>query len=114
MFGARSTQARQSSYLLTTVVDRWSGGEATMIKSIGTPRRRSLARLGILTTVLCLLVTAVGAPPAQAELLNPRQTWMRNSPAGLFLRWGLRTTRSDPAAPPFTNTDCAAWESEVT
>jgi alpha-L-fucosidase len=75
---------------------------------------RSAARLGIFTTVLSLVLATVGAPPAHAELFNPRQTWMRNATAGLFLHWGLRTTRSDPAAQPFKNTDCAAWEAEVT
>src|SRR3954470_1427820 len=76
--------------------------------------RRAAARLGVRTVVASIGFVTLGAAPAQADVQNPRQTWMRNSTAGLFLHWGLRTTRSDPAAPPFTNTDCAAWESEVT
>jgi alpha-L-fucosidase len=84
-----------------------------MIKTIAI-RRWALTRLAILTGVLSLVVAMIGAPPARAELFNPRQTWMRNATAGLFLHWGLRTTRTDPTAAPFLNTDCAAWESEVT
>ncbi|HEV7899962.1 MAG TPA: discoidin domain-containing protein [Planosporangium sp.] len=84
-----------------------------MTKNSRTARRR-FTRLGVFTTVLAMLLVVFGVPPARAELFNPRQAWMRNATAGLFLHWGLRTTRSDPAAPPFTNTDCAAWESEVT
>jgi alpha-L-fucosidase len=85
-----------------------------MIKTIGARRRRSATRLGILATVLSLVLAGIGAPPAHAELFNPRQAWMRDATAGLFLHWGLRTTRSDPTAAPFKNTDCAAWEAEVT
>jgi alpha-L-fucosidase len=66
------------------------------------------------TVVLSMAFVGFGAQPAHAELFNPRQTWLRNATAGLFLHWGLRTTRTDPTAPPFTNTDCAAWEAEVT
>ncbi|MGC9666174.1 discoidin domain-containing protein [Planosporangium sp. 12N6] len=84
-----------------------------MTRKLRPPKHR-LTRLGVGATVLAMLLVALGAPPARAELYHPRQTWMRNATAGLFLHWGLRTTRSDPAAPPFTNTDCAAWEAEVT
>jgi alpha-L-fucosidase len=84
-----------------------------MIKNLR-PTRRRFTRLGVVTTVLGMLLVVLGAPPARAELFHPRQAWMRDATAGLFLHWGLRTTRSDPAAPPFTNTDCAAWEKEVT
>jgi alpha-L-fucosidase len=44
--------------------------------------------------------------PAHADLYHPRQTWLRDSTAGLFLHWGMRTS------PGFT--DCAAWEKAVT
>src|SRR5207248_10934476 len=37
---------------------------------------------------------------------NPRQTWLRNSTAGVFLHWGLFT------AP--LHKDCAQWEADVT
>ncbi|GII23671.1 discoidin domain-containing protein [Planosporangium mesophilum] len=76
--------------------------------------RRRITRLGVFTTILGMLLAALGAPPARAEVFHPRQLWMRDATAGLFLHWGLRTTRSDPAAPPFTDADCAAWEAEVT
>jgi alpha-L-fucosidase len=81
------------------------------MKRIG---NRLAARLGVFIAVLGVLLATVGAPPARAELFSPRQAWMRDATAGLFLHWGLRTTRTDPAAAPFRNTDCAAWEAEVT
>jgi alpha-L-fucosidase len=52
------------------------------------------------------LTFAGAAAPAHAELTNPRQDWLRNSTAGLFLHWGLRTS---PA-----HTSCSTWESDVT
>src|SRR5437764_1084130 len=61
-----------------------------------------LAALAVLTALAGLLV----APSAQAELLNPRQAWLRDSQAGLFLHWGMRTS------PGFTS--CSAWENAVT
>ncbi len=73
-----------------------------------------LKRLAVCAVSLTLLAVGLAAPPAHAELFNPRQTWLRNSTAGLFLHWGLRTNRGDPNKPPFLNTDCAAWENEVT
>jgi hypothetical protein len=54
---------------------------------------------------LALNLTGV-ATPARADLTNPRQDWLRNSTAGLFLHWGERTS---PA-----HTSCSAWESDVT
>ncbi len=71
-------------------------------------------RLGVLATVASLLAVGLVGTPAHADLFNPRQTWQRNAVAGLFLHWGLRTDRGDPSKPPFKNTDCAAWEAEVT
>ncbi len=79
----------------------------------GMKRRRFGTRLGVLTAALSIAFTMVGAPPAHAEVEHPRQTWMRDATAGLFLHWGLRTSRG-PDKPPFLNTDCAAWEAEVT
>jgi hypothetical protein len=48
----------------------------------------------------------LGAPAATAEVQHPRQQWMRESTAGLFLHWGMFT------AP--RHTDCATWEHDVT
>ena len=75
--------------------------------------RRSAARLGVLTVMASIGLVGLAAPPAHAEVQHPRQQWMRNATAGLFLHWGLRTNRG-PGKPLFTNTDCAAWENEVT
>ncbi|MEU4291285.1 discoidin domain-containing protein [Kribbella sp. NPDC026596] len=65
------------------------------------PRRFTAA-----TLVLALISTVFGIAPARAEVENPRQQWMRDSTAGLFLHWGMFT------AP--RHTDCAAWERDVT
>jgi alpha-L-fucosidase len=48
----------------------------------------------------------VATPAAHAELQNPRQQFLRDSTAGLFLHWGLRTSPS--------HTSCSAWEADVT
>jgi hypothetical protein len=46
-------------------------------------------------TALAVIAIAIGmmaaAQPAQAQLQHPRQEWMRNSTAGLFLHWGMFT-----------------------
>jgi len=70
-------------------------------------------RLGILAAVFSMVFVGLGAPPAHAELFHPRQAWLREATAGLFLHWGLRTNRG-PGKPAFLNTDCANWEAEVT
>src|SRR3954462_13264197 len=54
---------------------------------------------------LALSLTGAAAP-ARADLTNPRQNWLRDSTAGLFLHWGERTS---PA-----HTSCSGWESDVT
>ena len=54
---------------------------------------------------LALSLTGAAAP-ARADLTNPRQNWLRDSTAGLFLHWGERTS---PA-----HTSCSSWESDVT
>ncbi|MFE0175996.1 discoidin domain-containing protein [Streptomyces sp. NPDC059002] len=67
-------------------------------------RRRPWAAL---TAVLALLLGALALPtPATADVVHPRQDFLRASTAGLFLHWGLRTAPS--------HTDCAAWERDVT
>ena len=55
-----------------------------------------------LTVATCVtaLLGLVTAPVAQAELLHPRQEWLRESNGGLFLHWGMFT------AP--THTDCSS------
>jgi alpha-L-fucosidase len=66
---------------------------------------RSLTRrLGVLLTAV--LVATLSATPVRAEVLHPRQDWLRNSIAGLFLHWGLRTAPS--------HSSCSAWEADVT
>jgi alpha-L-fucosidase len=64
-------------------------------------------RVKVFVTIAALLLAMLGFPaPARADLLNPRQTWLRNSTAGLFLHWGMRTS------PGYTS--CSAWESAIT
>ncbi|TDO30180.1 carbohydrate-binding protein with CBM35 doain [Kribbella sp. VKM Ac-2527] len=66
-------------------------------------RRRRFAALALALAVLAALLSIT---PAQAEVEHPRQQWMRDSTAGLFLHWGMFT------AP--RHTDCASWERDVT
>jgi alpha-L-fucosidase len=51
-------------------------------------------------------MVAINAPAAHADLQNPRQQFLRDSTAGLFLHWGERTSPQ--------HTNCAQWESDVT
>jgi alpha-L-fucosidase len=67
-----------------------------------TKRMLVLAGLVAASLVASLLV----ATPARAELFQPRQQWLRDSTAGLFLHWGMAT------APVYK--DCAAWEQAIT
>jgi alpha-L-fucosidase len=76
-------------------------------------RTRGVRRLVILAATLSLLSVGVAAPPAHAELSSPRQQWMRNATAGLFLHWGLGTNNQqppDPATGLQIYHDCAQWE----
>jgi alpha-L-fucosidase len=66
-------------------------------------KRGALLTYSVIVFLVLGLVTAV---PARAELLQPRQQWLREATAGLFLHWGMRT------APGYT--DCAAWEQAIT
>ncbi len=70
--------------------------------------RRAGARLGMLSLVLAMLlaITPFAARPAHADLQNPRQQWLRDSTAGLFLHWGMLTS------PGYTSE--ATWEKAVT
>jgi hypothetical protein len=58
------------------------------------------------TVGIAMLMAALAAQPAQAELLHSRQQWLRNSSAGLFLHWGMFTSP--------VHTDCQEWERAVT
>jgi hypothetical protein len=68
-------------------------------------RARFARRLGMALATLGVATGLLGSS-AQAELYHPRQGWLGNSTAGLFLHWGMFT------AP--IHTDCAAWENAVT
>ncbi|RCG25939.1 alpha-L-fucosidase [Sphaerisporangium album] len=59
-----------------------------------------------LVAVTSLVLGMCLATPARADLQNPRQTYLRNSVAGLFLHWGERTSPQ--------HTNCAQWEADVT
>ena len=69
---------------------------------------RTRRKLGIAATVAALAAATFAIPhsPAQAEVLNPRQDWLRNSVSGLFLHWGMRTSPS--------HSSCSGWEDAVT
>ncbi|WP_290055880.1 alpha-L-fucosidase [Amycolatopsis solani] len=64
-----------------------------------------LRRLGVVCATL-LAVTGLVAAPASADLQKPSQQWLRDSQAGLFLHWGMRTS------PGYTS--CSAWEKAIT
>ncbi|MEU7898072.1 CBM35 domain-containing protein [Nonomuraea sp. NPDC049152] len=57
-------------------------------------------------TLLALLLSMSVLAPAAADLQHPRQAFLRNAVAGLFLHWGQRTSPQ--------HTDCAQWEADVT
>ncbi|WP_037313219.1 alpha-L-fucosidase [Amycolatopsis orientalis] len=63
-------------------------------------------RTAWLAVVLTLLAGLLTTTTANAEVHHPRQKWLREATAGLFLHWGMFT------AP--RHTDCAAWERAVT
>ncbi|MEV1172485.1 CBM35 domain-containing protein [Nonomuraea sp. NPDC049784] len=65
----------------------------------------TLRRTLVAALVLAVIVS-LGTAPAGAEIQHPRQQWLRDSTAGLFLHWGMFT------AP--RHLDCAAWEGDVT
>ncbi|WP_394620750.1 alpha-L-fucosidase [Lentzea sp. JNUCC 0626] len=62
--------------------------------------------LMVVVALLAGLLVPVGQGVAQAEVRHPRQEWLRQSTAGLFLHWGMFT------AP--RHLDCAEWERDVT
>src|SRR3954452_24292639 len=69
-------------------------------------------RLGAYPCGLAVAVLIVGSllapitPAAQAELQHPRQQFLRDAQAGLFIHWGMRTSPQ--------HTGCSAWEDDVT
>jgi NPCBM-associated, NEW3 domain of alpha-galactosidase/F5/8 type C domain/Alpha-L-fucosidase len=68
-----------------------------------------MRRFALAAAVLVAVAIGLGAaaaPPAQAQLQHPRQEWLRNSTAGLFLHWGMFT---EPR-----HHDCREWERAVT
>jgi hypothetical protein len=71
-----------------------------------TQRIRNGWRLACAALLLAGLATIIGSSPANAEVQNPRQQWLRQSTAGLFLHWGMFTTP--------VHKDCAQWEADVT
>ena len=70
------------------------------------PRRR-VRRLAaaVIAAFSLVLSMSVLNQPAQADLQNPRQAFLRGSTGGLFLHWGERTSPQ--------HTNCAQWESDV-
>ncbi|WP_214411826.1 discoidin domain-containing protein [Sphaerisporangium fuscum] len=71
------------------------------------PHRRHRHRLAVaVVAALSLILTMSPVAPAWAELQHPRQAYLRNAVAGLFLHWGERTS---PA-----HTSCGGWEADVT
>ncbi|MER7203798.1 alpha-L-fucosidase [Streptomyces sp. CB01635] len=82
------------------------------------PRRLWALWAALLALFSPLLLTPASAPAATATgttataqadpvpgMFNPRQTWLRNSTAGLFLHWGMYT---QPA-----HYDCDSWQKAV-
>jgi Carbohydrate binding module (family 35)/F5/8 type C domain/Alpha-L-fucosidase len=89
-------------------ISRWgslvrrAGGRAAGRSPARRVRRTALGA----SVAVALVVSMTAATPARAELLHPRQEWLRNSTVGLFLHWGMFT------AP--IHLDCQAWERDVT
>jgi alpha-L-fucosidase len=69
---------------------------------------RTRGKLGTVATIVALFAAMLAIPgsPARADVLNPRQDWLRNSVSGVFLHWGMRTAPS--------HSSCSAWEDAVT
>jgi alpha-L-fucosidase len=73
---------------------------------------RTRGRIGLrLVTVFVVAATVIamlglGNRPARADLINPRQDFLRASTSGVFLHWGMLTS------PGYTS--CSAWENAIT
>jgi NPCBM-associated, NEW3 domain of alpha-galactosidase/Alpha-L-fucosidase/F5/8 type C domain len=70
-------------------------------------------RRAIVAALAAIVLGMTAAQTAQAELLHPRQEWMRNSTAGLFLHWGMFTSPMQSGVTDY-KTYCANWEKAVT
>lgn len=71
------------------------------------PRTRAvLARWAAVLSMLLSSALLLPGPAAHADLLNPRQDFLRSSTGGLFLHWGEHTYPQ--------HTSCSQWESDVT
>jgi alpha-L-fucosidase len=68
--------------------------------------RRRLSRFRLALVAVLVIAASLVAAPAAAELEHPRQEFLRDAQAGLFIHWGLRTSPQ--------HTGCAAWENDVT
>src|SRR5947209_3940003 len=78
---------------------RLSGSQRgrTTVNLLTGPRRwrrtgSKLGLLGVIGAAAAIAIATVGAPPARADLFNPRQDWLRASTGGLFLHWGERSS----------------------
>ena len=69
--------------------------------------RRMAVAGGAIVAIAAVVLTMLGLPSsrARADLINPRQDWLRDATGGVFLHWGERTS------PSFTS--CTAWESAI-
>ena len=68
--------------------------------------RRTFLRRAAIALTAGLAALGLVAAPASADLQKPSQQWLRDSQAGLFLHWGMRTN------PGYTS--CSAWEKAIT
>src|SRR5262245_9146276 len=69
------------------------------------PARIRAALITVATVAASLTVLNPLGPPAQADLQNPRQDFLRGSVGGLFIHWGERTSPQ--------HTSCSTWENDV-
>src|ERR671923_449028 len=70
-------------------------------------------RTAIVTALAAVVIGMAAAQPAQGQLLHPRQEWMRNSTAGVFLHWGMFTSPMQSGVTDY-KTYCENWEKAVT
>src|SRR5437899_3792133 len=69
-------------------------------------------RAGLIAVAVAAIVSVLvamlgfGTRQARADLINPRQNFLRASTSGVFLHWGMLTS------PGYTS--CSAWENAIT
>jgi alpha-L-fucosidase len=68
--------------------------------------RTTFPRRAVVALAAMLALSGFVAAPASADLQKPSQAWLRDSQAGLFLHWGMRTS------PGYTS--CSVWEKAIT